>query len=211
MPDRLGVYNEAVAMLREPLLNNLIENDDSSHNKVLRRLNDVYPRAVRSCLEAGNWNFAEEMVWLARANETPTDIWDYYYSKPTGWVRTAFISATGLLDDPLHDYRDVGGMIAANANQVFMRAVTDKYKDNPAYWSQAFADYVSSEIAVRAAPDLVSASADFINELKDERKRQKGNALALDAMANPPDRMGRGRWVRAARGGRGGVLSTRGT
>lgn len=210
MADKLGVYNEALSMMREPNLVTLEENDDSENSRVIRKLNAVYRPAVKACLEAGNWNHAEKMAWLQLVDETPVEVWSYYYAKPSGWLRTCFISETGILDDPLHDYRDIDGKIAANASRVFMRYVSDHVIDLQGRWPQHFADYVSAEMAVRAAPDLVSASAEFMREIKSERKRAMGNSLALDAMNNPPDRLGRGRWARAGRGGRGGILTGRG-
>lgn len=199
MPDKLSVWNECLRLIKEPLLT-----DTDGTDKLSLTLRAVMPIATRKCLEGGTWNFAQERRWLNRASETPVAGYQYYLEHPPGWIRTVFISPTGHPEDTLLDYRDEQGMIAANIEKAFMVYVSSKFADEKVgAWSQSFADFVAAEMAVRVAPDLVSASAEQVDDLRLVRRIAKGEAKSFDAQQNPPDRMGRGRWVRAGRGGRG--------
>lgn len=194
MADKLDVMNGALRHLGEPPLRTVDQEDE-----IGRRMREVWRPAVKRCLEAGTWNFAEELAQLQRLATTPTFGYSYYYAKPSGWLRTNYISETGLVDDPLKEYKDQGGKIACSRETIYMAYVHEKYIDLVGPWHQAFADYASVEMAIDVAPRFLAASAEKMDELKVQRRNMRAEAFSFDAINNPPVRMARGRWARAGR------------
>lgn len=199
MGDKLDVWKTALRHLGEPPVDSVDGNDLPK-----QRLRDAWRGCARRCLEAGTWNFAEELRQLQRLGEAPVFGWTYYYAKPTGWLRTIYISESGDPNDPLKRYSDSGGRIACSCETVYMSFVHDKYIDLVGPWTQAFSDYVAADLAIDLAPQMISASADKMEELRRIRSNAKSLALSLDAVSQPPQRLGRGRWARAGRGFAGG-------
>lgn len=198
MTTQLAVFNETLRLLERTVLTTTTEETEDG-----RQLRGAWDAAVKACFEEGNWKFALAQANLGRASETPTFGWSYAYQKPTGWVRTVFLSETGLVDEPLREYDDIAGKIVANVETVYMTYVSSAFFTRIGDWSQKFADFVAADLATRVAVILASPGEGKLKMLEEKRVYRMKDALSFDAMQGPPGRLDRGRWVNAGRGWRG--------
>jgi hypothetical protein len=193
MPTKIGVWNEAIAILGRQPLTSTTATDDAS-----RQLADLWTRVPTAVLEEADWNSCIERVRLARLDATPAHGYDYYYQMPTNWLRIVQVNDSGEEDSPFENWKQEAERIATNAEAIYLWFVASTSIDNPADWSQALADYVSGVMAHRAAPRLAPGMVDYAGS---EMKRRRKLAMALDAKNNRPRRHVPGRWVRARLGG----------
>lgn len=193
MPTKIGIWNEALAILGRQPLTSTTATDDAS-----RQLTDLWTRVPTAVLEEQSWNSCIERVRLARLDDVPAHGYDYYYQMPSSWARIIQVNDTGEEDSPFETWKQEGEKIATNASAIYLWFVATTTIDNPANWSQALADYVAAEMAKRAAPRLAPG---MLDHAESERKRRRKLAMALDAKNNRPTRHAPGRWVRARLGG----------
>lgn len=190
MPTKLSVFNQALQILGQTMLTSPDAEIESG-----RQLRAAWEAAVSYCYEVGAWTFISKRATLARNGGTPDFGYSYYYDLPSDYMRTLFISATGLMTDPLLDYQPENGMIATNAEAVYLRYVSrDLATLAPGNWSQAFADYVSANLAVRVAPKLNPSALEAASQTE---QKNRIFALSSDAVKNPPARRRPGTFVQA--------------
>jgi hypothetical protein len=193
MPTKLSVFNGAMQILAQSLLT-----DPDVNIEAGRHLREAWVPAVMACYEEGSFNHTITRAALARLDDGPTFGYQYYYQLPTDFVRVVEISSSGMPGDALTAYENENGKIATDADAVYLKYVSNELLTlTPGEWSQSFADFVSSELAVRAAPKINGAKLD--DAIK-HRERNRKKSLGLDAIQNPPAPRRQGRWTSAARG-----------
>jgi len=196
---KLGVFNDALLILTQGVLDNP---DPSPSNERSRVLNANWVPAVEACLERADWDFAEERAQLARVTPAPAFGFSYYYGLPTDCLRVTFVSETGIEGDDLLNYKIEKGKIATDAETLYLKYVSSTAISYPGRWSSNFARYVSAELAFRSLK--LNSSAE--ERAKKELKEAKSDAVGVDAVQNPPTFRKPGQWVQAARTGRRGTI-----
>lgn len=192
MATKLSVFNDALGMLGQTLLESADE--EGEDGDVLR---GHWDSAVTLCHEKTSWDHAKVRHKCARLSATPTFGYTYYYAIPADCLRILRVSETGEETDDLLDYRIENNRLATDVETVYIVYVSETAKDSPGKWSESFAHFVATEIAVRSAPKLNPSSKE--DALK-ERKKALSDAIGLDATQNPIRERRHGSWARAARG-----------
>jgi hypothetical protein len=197
MATQLSVANGALRLLGVQRIDSLSD----TTKKAARVLNDAWSDAVRVCFESYNWNFASERASLSRSEDTPAYGWDYYYVKPSDWMRTINITKSDDEEDKLRDFVDEGGgttatkgLIATNAAAVYLRYVSSNYMTRYGNWPQNFADYVSAKLAEMTCQELTG------NDSKMQRinlalRISKHDAINIDTTNQATKRLATGRLV----------------
>lgn len=193
MPTKVGIWNEALTVLGRSLVNN-----DEATGEVGRLFTNLWERVPNAVLEEYDWNSAIVRIEIQRLDETPAHGYDYYFQMPNDWAKIVQLNDTGEERDPFEDWREEQGKIATNAERLYLWYVSEASVDSIGRWSQALADYVAAEMAVRGAPLLAPKLLEFA---LDNRKRKRRLAMSLDARSNPPKRHTPGTWVRSRLGG----------
>ena len=193
MPTKLTVFNSALGLLAQPLM----EDADAAGTDG-DTLRSHWDSVVDLCHEKTAWDQAKTRAILAQSATTPTHGYDYYYTLPADCLRILRLSPTGAIGDDLIHYEPEMGKIATDATAVYITYVSSTSRTAVGRWSESFAYYVATELAVRAAPKLNSSALDFVTK---ERKKALSDAVGLDAAQGPPIERRHGSWSRAARGG----------
>lgn len=195
---RLTLYNGALAKLGQARLATLTDTGESR-----RLLDDEYDRAVKFCLESGDWNFAT----LAIAKEASTDVepsfgYQFAVEKPDDWLRTTIVSGNGLFYPALGpgEFVDEGEFWSCNFDPLYIRYVSianDQGLDL-SLWTQAFVEAVEFNLAQRIGPRIPSLSEASKEALDKRAKRAMINAKSKDAWNQAsgllaPSRMSRAR------------------
>lgn len=192
MPTKLTVFNDALRMLGQPMLaSDLQEGEDG------RYLRAAWQTAVELAHEKTAWDFARTRWQCARLATTPVHTYDYYYAIPADCLRLLTVSDSGEPGTALLTYAVDQGKIATSATTVYITYVSDSSEAAVGRWSQSFAHYVATELALSCAPKLNSSAVDTISK---ERKKALSDAIGLDAAQGPPVKRQHGAWSRAARG-----------
>lgn len=192
MPTKLSVWNEALSILgRAPI------NDPEEASETTRVLADHWSRSPTMVFEEATWNCAVRRVALQRSATAPTFGYLYYYPLPADCSRIITVSDSGNEGDAFEAWTEEAGKIATDATTLYLVYVKAGVIDTPGAWTQALADYISADIAERAAPRLAS---DKLEHAMGMRKRRRKHALAQDAMRSPPRRLAHGQWVSARLG-----------
>jgi hypothetical protein len=201
MATKLGLYQEALRILRERPLATISDNVASR-----RALDAAYDDAVQYCLEQGQWNFAARTVALEdTAAIDPQFGYTYVFEKPTDFVRLMMISASGdLVGSPLESYMDEGAYFHASVDPLYIQYVSNdaSYGLDLTLWPQTFAKAVAAYLALDVGPGITSASE------KDMARWEKGftmkmrDARSKDAMSQASRRLPPGRLSTARRGWR---------
>ncbi len=194
MPSKLSVFNDALLILTQALLDNP---DPHPSNERSRVLNANWQAVVEQCLEQAAWDFAEVRGELSRVHPPPAFGYAYYYGLPTDCLRLTFVSETGIEGDDLLRYKVEAGKIATDAETVYAKWVSSTAIDLPGRWSSTFARYVSAELAIRSLK-LNTAAAEIANK---ERQDARKAAMGVDAVQNPPAFRKPGRWIKSIRTG----------
>lgn len=189
MATKISVFNAALGLLG---LTELASPDDQ--NEVGRCLRSHWIAAVDKCFEAGGWNFAMLRAELAQAATGPVFGYAYFYPLPADYQRLYYISQSGRENDPLLQYEEENGKIATDADRVFIKYVSNNSRHLVGNWSQGFADYVSADLANRAAPKIALDQVDKMPKVLD---KAKNDALNTDAIVQPPVFRRPGRWLQS--------------
>lgn len=199
---KLALYNGALHLLGERKLASL-----SEAREPRRVLDDRYDMAVAEALEAGQWHFAMRSVRLDSAPDIDVAFgWQFGFTKPTDWVRTAAISASETFEPPLIRFVDEGDTWLADTDPIYVKYVSSglEFGMDLARWPASFARYVEAQLALLVCERLTQ------NQSKEDRlerlvvPRARRNALNKDAMSGPtPKFMPTGRLV--ASRGNGGI------
>lgn len=194
----LGVYNQALAMIdgqRE-----LSTVSDATESQRVITLN--YAAALAHCLEQGVWNFAIRSSTETYDASITTGGYQYSFTKPTDWVRTAMISADPQFSYPLLTYADEGAVIRSDVTTLYLKYVSNDAAAGGGLltrWPQYYTDYVAANLALRACPRL-APSAPVIDRIAKIERKAKNSAQAKDAMNDPPGFPPTGSWVLSRRG-----------
>ena len=199
MPTKLSVFNDALGMLGQPLMNTDLDAGEDGDS-----LRGHWERIVEMAHEKTGWDHAKVQWQAPRLAAKPKFGYTYFYQLPPRFSRLLFISETGMPNDDLLDYEIIEGKVAANVNSIYMVCVTLDTLDagRVGEWTASFAHYVATELALAAAPRLNSSAVEPVTK---ERKKALSDAAGLDATQGPVKRRPHGSWSRAARGFRGSV------
>jgi len=199
MTTQLKLYNRACQFLGETRLASLTE------NRIVRfELDDVWEDGgVRRCLEAGLWNFAMRSVEVSYDPDVTPDFgYQYAFSKPSDWVRTAAMCSDEYFQVPLLAYVDEQDYWYCDLDTIYISYVSDdsNYGGDLSRWPETFADYAAMYFAVRVAPVLMKNNTRGRQALKKELRRTLIDAKNKDAMNEPVKFPAEGSWSRSRRG-----------
>lgn len=189
----LGIYNRALNML---LLPHLVSTDDDSEARATLD-NAVNTGTVEKVLTDMNWDFAYRTQKLTyNASYSPAWGYQYAFDIPADFERIDQISASEYFTSPLPYYRE-GDIIFTDCQELYLRYTSTLFLTDPNQWPEYFKGVVAGEMAIRCG---ALPGAD-INWARDEYKRLKSKAYAIDAQTNPPQKITEGSWNRARRVG----------
>lgn len=187
---RLPVLNGALALLGQPLAE-----DENERGEDLTLLRALWTQSVEFACERTGWDHAKRRHLCARLSVKPVFGYRYYYAIPPDCLRILTVSETGDPHDDLIEYEIEGGRIAANVETIAITYLSDVSLNVTGHWPEAFAHYVSCELAFLAAPKLNKNA--FAN-IQVERRKALAEAISLDAAGGPPWLRGPGSWARHA-------------
>lgn len=152
-----------------------------------RLLDDVYDGgAIKTCLEAGFWNFGTRTVKIEYDPGIDPDFgYQRVFVKPSDWCRSAVVSAHEFLSPPLLDYhfKDEGGFWFADIDTLFISMVSDgeDYGGNLGIWTESFSRYFEAYLASEIAWKL-TRDKDTVAGIKEEMALRLKGAVSKDAM-----------------------------
>jgi hypothetical protein len=195
---KLSIFNGALLALGERKLSALSEARPGR-----RRLDSVWDDdGVKSCLQAGFWNFAMQSIELTHSPSIdPAFGFRYAFDKPTDWVRTAVVSADENFSDELLNYEDQGGYWYADFDPIYIRYISDDnaFGMDIANWPANFTRYVEHYFALRITKATNNSSNDA-DAMEAKVKRLLNEAKATDAMDEATKMLPPGSWSRSRRG-----------
>lgn len=119
MASKLSIYKGALRLLGPHELAALTDDRPERY-----QLDDAWDDAVAYLLLQGLWNFAMVTDELSGgASAVPG--WDYAFTKPADYVRTAGISSEPTFSVGFEDYRDEGPRLYANVDTLYLRYVSN--------------------------------------------------------------------------------------
>lgn len=199
--NRLGLYNQALAAVKERPLESLTEEGEP---RLL--LDDVWTRnngVIKYALEQGHWNFAMKAQEIdADTSITSSFGFTYAFLIPSDLVRLNMISANEYFSPPLTEYEEEAGYWFADIDPLYVRFVsndTSGYGGDLSMWPETFAKWVGLYMASEIAPRLVSDSA--LKEIKASANMALVDARSKDASREPTRFPPYGRWTNARHGG----------
>ena len=200
MASKLLVYNASLLLVGERKLASLTENREPR-----RLLDDVFDGgAVKTCLEAGFWNFGTRALKIEFDPSVAPDFgFTRAFAKPPDWVRTAVVSASEYFKPPFkgHQFADEAGFWFADIRVLYAKIVSDgaDYGGDLGTWPESFARYFENYLASRIAWKI-TRSKETVTAINDELKRLLKGAAAKDAMNEGAAFSPEGSWNRARRG-----------
>lgn len=207
MNDQLGLYNKTLTeYLGERKLASLTENREPR-----RVLDEVYPSAIKACLEQGQWKFALRSSKLTYSpSVVPTFGYRRAFEKPDDVVRTVKVCSDEFFREPLLEYVDEAGWWYSNLDDIYVTYVSNNilYGMDYSRWPESYVSYLCLYMAVKAAPRITQAKND-VQDLEKRMDKARKNALSKDALQGPTVFPPQGRWVQA-RNGYGSVRNDRG-
>jgi hypothetical protein len=191
MADRLTIYQGALRLLGPSELASLSEDRPEK-----RKLDAAWSTCVDHLLEQGLWNFAIRSVELAYDEDVePIFGYDYAFSKPDDWVRTASMSTSVSYGDDFEEYQYVSNDSA--------------YGYNVGAWRQSFAKALEAYLAFECGLPI-SADRGNRNDLYSLYEKRLARAKNLDAVDERVRKTPTGNLVNARLGGYGRWRFSRG-
>lgn len=195
MPSKLSLYNGALRELGEGKLASLSENREP--RRVLDSMWDA--DAVKTCLAAGQWNFATNSIELSYSpSVTPAFGYTYAFDKPENWVRTVGMCSDERFTSPLLHYQDEGAYWYADLDPIYVRYVDSGTSFGLDYskWPANFTRYVETWLAARICMALTQnqGKRDGLEQLAEVWLVK---AKSTDAMDEATKFMPTGTWTRA--------------
>lgn len=194
---KLDIYNDALERCGERILTSLSED-----RAPRRMLDSIWSRGngiIVYCLSQGQWNFAKRTVRLEyNAGIEPDFGYRRAFDKPADLVRLMALSGNEYFSPPLLEYSDDPGYWFADIETIYVQFVSssESYGADYSLWPEPFFEYVCAHLAVRAAAPL-GRPADYIEGLKDDRKKALSIAKSESAMSEPTKFTPTGSWVRS--------------
>lgn len=201
---QLSLYNGALLVIGEGKLASLTEEREARY-----LLDDAWDRgAVKACLEAGDWNFAQRTRRATYDPDvTPTFGFRYAFSKPTDWVRTSAISDDEYFGRSLtnYEYRDEAGYWWCDLQTIYISYVSDDaaYGTDYSLWPESFTDFVEHYLAAKIIP-RVRQAASKREEVEARFEKARRDAMNKDALRDGAKFFPEASWARSRHGGRGG-------
>jgi hypothetical protein len=195
MADRLAIYRSALMYLGNAAgLSSLTEVSPTRN-----ALDAVWQPAVDYMLAKGLWNFSIRSAQLSEDEDVePLFGYQYAFSKPDDWVRTAAIANDATYVDGFEDYEDETNYWFANWDTLYIRYVSndEAYGWNVGAWREPFAEALAAWLAFKCGLPLTSDKSNR-NDLFTLFKSLLKEAKALDAVDERVHRRPMGRLVRA--------------
>jgi hypothetical protein len=198
MPSKLSLYNGALRELGEGKLASLTENREP--RRVLDSMWD--DDAIKTCLAAGQWNFATNSIELSYSpSVTPAFGYTYAFDKPDAWVRTVAVCEDERFGSPLLRYQDEGDYWYSDLQTIYVRYVDSgtSFGLDYAKWPPNFTRYVESWLAARICMPLTQNQGKR-DGLERDAEVWLVKAKSTDAMDEATRFMPEGSWSRARRG-----------
>lgn len=206
MASRLSIYKSALRYLGNAAsLSSLTE---ASPPRLA--LDDVWQEAGEYMLAKGLWNFAIRTTQLSEDEDVePLFGYQYAFSKPDDWVRTAGISTDPTFQDGFEDFADEAGYWYADSDTLYIRYISndDAYGWNVGAWREPFAQAFACYLAFQCGLPLSSDKSNR-NDLFNLFKSLLTEAKTLDAVDEKVARSPAGRLVKS-RLRRGSLSGTR--
>lgn len=198
MTDRLSIYNAALRHCKTRALASLTENREPR-----RQLDAVWDDGgVKACLEKGLWRFATRSQMLDYESAIEPDFgYQYAFTKPDDYVRTAAVCTDEFFNNPLTQYVDESGYWYAPIQTIYVQYVSDDaaYGTNYAIWPESFTEYVGLYFAEQIA-GVITQSQTIVDGIKRDAKKALTEARSRDAMNQPTKFLPQGAWVKSRRG-----------
>lgn len=192
MATLLAVYNYALGHLGEEPLTTTT---DPYQRR--RELDNFYPLALSTSLEAGQWNFATRAAEFS-SDGTPTIGFTYQFTKPTDWVRTTGFASDEYFDSPIMRYEDEAGVWKADIDPVYARWVSNHATLGGgllSIWPASFEAFVAGKLAELACMRITQDKGLRDRLVNIDVPKLLRRALAQDAMNGPTRRRPKGSWL----------------
>lgn len=200
--DRLKLYNAALMLCGVTTLHPTTGLTANSEDR--RQLDAAWDNdAVRTCLEAGQWNFAMRTVELPYTGDIePPFGYARVFEKPDDLIRVAGVYSDAYGTEPLLKVKDYGEFFFADIDAIYVDYVSDdnEYGMDFAKWPQSFARYVEAYLADKVVLKVTAGDEKRILKVERDLKLSKASALGKDAQKEPTQFPPESGWVRA-RGG----------
>lgn len=207
MADRLTIYQGALRLLGPSELASLSEDRPEK-----RKLDAAWSTCIDHLLEQGLWNFAIRSVELAYDEDVePRFGYDYAFSKPDDWVRTASMSTSVSYGDDFEEYEDENGYWHTSTDTLYIQYVSNDpaYGYNVGAWRQSFAKTLEAYLAFECGLPI-SADRGNRNDLYSLYEKRLARAKNLDAVDERVRKTPTGNLVNARLGGYGRWRFSRG-
>lgn len=194
MADKLSIYREALRLLGQQRIASLDEPHPSRFT-----LDDIWDSAVAYLLSQGLWNFAIRSVELSEAEDIePLFGYDYAFTRPDDWVRTASICNEPTFLTPFEDYEDEGGMWYASVKPLYIRYVSNDtdYGLDIGSWREPFYKTLAAYLAFESNLVIANDKGNR-NDLFNLYEKRLKHAKALDAVDERVKRPRPGRLTRS--------------
>jgi len=199
MADKLLIYNATLILCGERKLASLTEDREPR-----RLLDDVWSGgAVKTCLEAGFWNFAMRSLKIEYDPSLDPEFgFTRAFSKPSDWVRTSVVSPEEYFTTKYkaHQFADEAGYWWADVDTLYVKMVSDgaNYGNNLGNWTEAFTRHVEIYLASRIVAKLTK-SEKTEEKIEMKLKRSLASLSAKDAMNEGTSIPEEGSWNRSRR------------
>jgi hypothetical protein len=196
MADKLQIFKGALRLIG----NNAGLSSLTEVSAARNALEDAWTPAGEYLLSKGLWNFAMRSVELSFDEDIdPLFGYDYAFSKPEDWVRTAAISDRP--DDESHgfeDFADETDFWFADVDTLYVRYVSndEDYGWNVGGWRAPFAKAMEAYLAFECGLPISSDKGNR-NDIFSLYKSRLQDAKGLDAVDERVKRSPPGRLVRA--------------
>lgn len=198
MTSKLALYNGALRELGSRKIASLSENRESR-----RVLDSIWDNdAIRTCLAAGQWNFATNSIEITYSPSVSPDFgYRYAFDKPANHVRTVAVCEDEYFKSPLLEYQDEGAYWYSDLDTIYVRYVDSGTSFGADYskWPPNFTLYVETWLAARACVSLTQSESKR-NELERLAEVWLVKAKSTDAMEEATRFLPEGSWARSRRG-----------
>jgi len=206
MASRLSIYKSALRYLGNAAgVASLTEASAARY-----ALDDAWQESGEYMLAKGLWNFALRTSQLSEDEDVePLFGYQYAFSKPTDWVRTANIDTDPAFAIGYEDFADEGSYWYANSDTLYVRYVSndDAYGWNIGEWREPFAQAFAAYLAFQCSLPI-SSDKGTRNDLFNLSKALLSEAKTLDAVDERVSYSPAGRLVKS-RLRRGSLSGTR--
>ena len=201
---RLQLYNNALLICGESFLASLTEAREPR-----RLLDQVYQsNGVNYCLEAGQWQFGRRAVEIDYdPSIDPGFGYQYAFTKPDDWVRTAAVCTDSRYNNPLSAYADEMGNWYSDITPIYVKYISNDaaFGGDLSLWPATFCDYVATYFASKIIHKLAGdKSSQMLTIFGPPGQPQKGllaislhNALSKSAQTQPTVWPAQGTWSRS--------------